>query len=372
PTTTPPTGTTPTPTPSVDTTIPPIALVTTAMTTLTAVDTTKINLLDLHNTALTGGVAGVVNEIVQTYPVLQNIVHSSGDSILVDFGSHYVATDGAVYTGSAQIDTTSHSTSGTHTQWTGHVTPSNLTKNGQAVPFGPATLSTDFTSSGSTVVGDVSLTAQNALNPSQTLATGSAHFDSSRCAKFPVSGSIQITWAGATRTVTFNDKCDGSFNYDAPLNGYYAFVGFYAPEGQNHNDCYEPPGFIPIPIFAAVFVAQDGALMTDPGYPSLLDPKFQYQFGGSGWFNGAAASAKFRINYLDFDDTTPYARLDIMATFSGVRTPIPSGADPSVKDYFVGPTQVVFTTAAPYKSCTTTLVTSGILAGPCPKAHCQN
>ena len=287
------------------------------MAALTQVDTSKINLIGLHNAAIAGGVAGVVTEVVKVYPVLQNIGSVSGDSILIDFGSHYVSTGGSVYTGSARIDTVSHSTSGSHTMWTGHVTPTNLTKNGQAVPFGETTVSTGFTSSGSTVVGDVSLTAQDASNPSQTLATGTAHFDSSRCARFPVSGSIQIHWGGQTRTVTFTDACDGSFGYDAPADGYYVFVGVYAPEGKNGNDCYTPPGLFAIPIFMGVFVAQDGGFVGDPGFTSILDPKFQYAFGGTGWYTGAAASLRFRIGWTDFDESTPYARLGISAYSGG-------------------------------------------------------
>lgn len=340
------------------------------MTALTAVDTSKLNLPDLHNTALTGGVEAVVTKIVQTYPVLQNVVKRSGDAILVDFGSNYVSTGGSVYTGSARIETTSHSTVGSHTMWTARVTPSNLTKNGQAVPFGVSTISTDFTSSGSTVTGDVTLSASDASNPSQTLATGSAHFDSSKCAKFPVSGSIQIHWGGQTRTVTFTDACDGSFGYDAPPGGYYLFASVYAPEDKNENDCYTPPSLFSIPLFVGIFVAQDGTFVADPGFSSLFPPKYQYSLGGTGWLTGAAAYLRLRIGWMEFDEETPYARVDISATFSGARTAVPPDIETTVTDFFMGTTKVVFTTSAPYKPCTTTLVTPGLLYGPCEKAHC--
>lgn len=57
----------------------------------------------------------------------------------------------------------------------------------------------------------------------QASVTGSAHIDTRVCPKYPISGGVTVTVAGATTTITFNDKCDGTFSFSAPGTKLYAF-----------------------------------------------------------------------------------------------------------------------------------------------------
>jgi hypothetical protein len=164
-----------------------------------------------------------------------------------------------------------------------------------------------------------------------------------------------------TATVSFGEQ------------GYYIFVGSWAPPGKQGNDCYTPTTLFAPPIYAAVFMGSGGALTADPGYIGLLDSKYGYTFSGSVSYSGDTATASFKLGWTDFDEDegTPNARLDLDVSFWGTRQPIPPTADPGVNDYFTGETNIVFKTSAPGKPCSTNVVSTGAFVGPCPKPHCQ-
>jgi hypothetical protein len=133
----------------------------------------------------------------------------------VDYGSGYKAKDGAIYTGSATITTGSFNVTGSHVTWTGTMTPNKLKKDGRPLGSGTASWTVDYTANGSTVVGDASGSATSTSNPADS-GSGSVHFDSGVCPKYPISGSVTMTQAGKTSTASFTNACDGSYVLSGP------------------------------------------------------------------------------------------------------------------------------------------------------------
>ena len=155
--------------------------------------------------------------------------------------------------------------------------------------------------------------------------------------------------------------------------GYTVFVGTWAPEHQQGNDCYTPAKLLAPPAFMSVFSLDKGALAADPGYLALLDPKYGWTLSGNGSISGDTATLLYKTGWIDFDDKgVATARLDLDVSWYGTRKPVPpASAAQGVTEYFEGPSNIVFKTSAPHAPCTTTFTSpSGMLVGPCPKPHC--
>ncbi len=153
------------------------------------------------------------------------------------------------------------------------------------------------------------------------------------------------------------------------------FVGTWAPEGKQGNDCYSPARLFAPPILGAVFVLDRGTFIADQESLALLDPKYGWTLSGAGSITGDTATLNFKAGWTDFDDSgVAQARLDADVTWSGTRQPVPpESAAQGVTEYFKGPSNIVFRTSAPHAPCTTTFTSpTGAIVGPCPKPHCQN
>ena len=172
------------------------------------------NMKDLVTTAKLNGVDALFTQIRNLNP---NVYTKTANGLKADYGSGYVEQTGATVSGSMTLEKTSFTVSGNRVIGSFVLTPNNLKKDGRPVPFGKATLSSDFTlGAGSTVTGDLSGTATSASNPSQTIATGSVHYDSTKCVKYPVSGSATTTIDGVTKTFTVGSTCDGGYTFTDP------------------------------------------------------------------------------------------------------------------------------------------------------------
>jgi len=205
---TPPTSSTPTPTAvPIPNAIPGVEILNGAMAGLANLGSGTASIADIANTGKLNGLDAALTQIANMSP---QTTRKSGNGLIIDYGSGYKAKDGAIYAGSATITTGSFVVSGSRVTWTGTMTPNNLKKDGRALGSGSATWSVDYTANGSTVVGDASGSATSTGNPGDS-GTGSAHFDSTLCPKYPISGNITMTQAGKTSTATFTNSCDGSY-----------------------------------------------------------------------------------------------------------------------------------------------------------------
>lgn len=204
---------TPTPTPSATTipsgpnAIPGAEILNGAMAGLGNLGSGTASIADIANTGKLNGIDAALTQIANLSP---STTRKSGNGLVIDYGAGYKAKDGAVYKGSATITTSSFNVAGNRVTWTGVMTPNGLTKDGRALGSGSASWTIDYVADGSKVVGDASGSATSTSNPADS-GSGSAHFDSSVCARYPVSGSITMTQGGKTTTAGFTNACDGSY-----------------------------------------------------------------------------------------------------------------------------------------------------------------
>ena len=187
--------------------IPGVEILNGAMAGLANLGSGTASIADIANTGKLNGLDAALTQIANMSP---QTTRKSGNGLVVDYGSGYKAKDGAIYTGSATITTGTFSVSGSHVTWTGTMTPNNLKKDGRPLGSGTASWTVDYTANGSTVVGDASGSATSTSNPGDS-GSGSVHFDSTVCAKYPISGNVTMTQAGKTSTASFNTSCDGSY-----------------------------------------------------------------------------------------------------------------------------------------------------------------
>jgi hypothetical protein len=112
-------------------------------------------------------------------------------------------------------------------------------------------------------------------------AKGTIHFDTGVCATYPVSGSVDVTVGGKTTTITFTNKCNGSYDYTVPDVRYWWFWGRY-------HLCYfsDPTNwyFLDVPM-----VEENGRLTRDVNGYNRATPWDAWGNVGSNW-----VSLKFR------------------------------------------------------------------------------
>ena len=137
------------------------------------------------------------------------------NGILVNYGSGYITTVGDVLTGSVVVTHSNAVTSGARTTGNFSVVANNVYKNGTFIADGAVSGALDATTDeNNKVVCDISLngTLNGASGPA--MVSGTAHFDTAVCPNYPISGSQTITTGGKTQTITFNNRCDGTYDSD--------------------------------------------------------------------------------------------------------------------------------------------------------------
>jgi hypothetical protein len=96
------------------------------------------------------------------------------------------------------------------TSASGTVSASQSTSGASAAGFGVGLLDIG-TQAVTTTVADIAMTGSGS-NPPATL-TGSAHFDTSVCPNYPISGTIDRTIGSDRFVITFDNKCNSSFTF---------------------------------------------------------------------------------------------------------------------------------------------------------------
>jgi hypothetical protein len=207
-------STTPTPTP---TPTPP-----TGGGTITSGDTatgifgglTKIgtgntpSLPSMVSTALTTGIPALIDIAVGSHPAT---VTKTSNGMKLNYGTGYTSPKGT-FTGAIDITYSNVTTSGNTISGSYTVTPKSFTKNGQALPFSLITGTANATlTSANQAKGTATVEATDAANPSLLGAKGTVTFDTSRCSKYPISGSIYVKELGKLITYSFTPTCDNTY-----------------------------------------------------------------------------------------------------------------------------------------------------------------
>ncbi|MDD5563312.1 MAG: CARDB domain-containing protein [Thermoanaerobaculaceae bacterium] len=214
---------TPTPVPTPGAVANPISTATWIFSTLLPVIGTTYPTVDaIVSSALTTGVTPLINQFVAADPVHRFAI---ANGVQLVFGSGAVTQYGT-FTGSATLTFSNfQATSSSFSANYAFSTTSDFSLNGQrnAIPTASGTITASQTVSQAAAAG-MDATAQSGVttvvdatvigsgtNPPAT-ESGNIHFDTSKCAKFPVSGTINVTVGSDRYVISFNTKCDGSFD----------------------------------------------------------------------------------------------------------------------------------------------------------------
>lgn len=214
---------TPTPVPTPGGVANPISTATWIFSTLLpAIGTTYPTVDALVSSVLTSGVTPLISQFVAADPV-HRVALANGVQLV--FGSGAVTKYGT-FTGSATLTFSNlQATSSSFSANYAFSTTSDFSLNGQrnAIPTANGTITATQTASQAAAAG-MGATAQSGVttvvdatvigsgtNPPAT-ESGNIHFDTSKCAKFPVSGTINVTIGSDRYVISFNNKCDGSLD----------------------------------------------------------------------------------------------------------------------------------------------------------------
>lgn len=177
-----------------------------------------------------GGITALENLATTTYP---QFVHSIPNGLLLDFGNGYTTKFGNVLTGSIALTHSNIVTAGSRTTGNFSVIANNVHQNGKFLADGSASGAVDITfDANDKVIGDLTFSGilnsaglsgaaiGSSLIDGNTISnavisgaiSGNIHVDGTKCPNYPVSGSVSVTIGGETKTMTFNNKCDGSYS----------------------------------------------------------------------------------------------------------------------------------------------------------------
>ena len=160
------------------------------------------------------------DQYVQAYP---GIVSRSGDHLLVDFGPGTLLEDGTVIGGHVSADVTHIDVSPTRFAFDYSADAVDMNHDGTypIITEASGSVSLDVDGSGH-VRGSMSINGSgpeiqiSSTEHSISTITGTADIDSAVCPRYPVGGTITLTYGGETHLVTFTPNCDGEYVYQGP------------------------------------------------------------------------------------------------------------------------------------------------------------
>lgn len=255
---------------------------------LPGIGKTSPSLDDLVNATLTSGPEAVLDLAVAHDPANRSRIPNG---MLVDYGNGTDTPFGTV-SGTMELVYSNYASTATGFSLDWEIPQTSLSIEGGTRPFttrhGTLQARVDPPASGlaqsATTGVSIDLTI-DASGPGAS-ATGTVHFDTAVCATYPVSGSIDVTIGDSTTTITFNAKCNGSYDYNVANVRYWWFWGRY-------HLCYfsDPDNwyFLDVPM-----VEENGRLARDVNGYSRSTPWDVWGNVGSNW-----VSLKFRY------ETTP-------------------------------------------------------------------
>lgn len=286
-------------TPPVPTAVLPIDTLSAVFADLSRTAGSVPSLETLVSTLLTTGPQGLVNQAVAAKPTVCSTVTSG---LKLNFGTGYTKKNGAVYKGSATITYSGVSIVGNTATGNWAVSTSGLTRNElpYSISAGSGTFSTTQQSSGK-IVADLTISG---TGPGGATASGSAHFDTAMCLRYPVSGQVSVTAGGKTTIMRFNSKCDGTFDIDGavPYRFRFTFRDCNSAGGKwewlvflrevDGKLVAAPKGMFPDTISGTLSATAASFTFTSFGYPQVGPSASGYMpFGYTGTYTGTKSGS---------------------------------------------------------------------------------
>jgi len=225
------------------------------------------------------GLDALNTTLIQRYP---SIVSAIPNGIKANFGTGTTLPSGAVLSGSASVTYSNLLRSASSVSLNYNASATNLKKNGSLIPLSSASGSLNLAVDPSGhVSGNLTTNATGSSPQGPVSLSGSAHIDTSICPNYPISGSVTVTDAGLSKTITFNSKCDGTFDYASGTAKIWQL-------DMPWPDC---PG-IGSGWFSPTFMAENGHLSVIPmgGLNNVY-----HSPTGSGWYNSTAAHVDYEL-----------------------------------------------------------------------------
>lgn len=199
------------------------------MSTLGRFGTSSPSLDSLVSTALTTGIPALADMAVAGDPASRSHIPNG---VRWDYGSGYTTSQGT-FTGTVDLTYSNVQTSGNTISAQFNVQSTNFTKNGEVRPFDHATgtvsaqQGADGKTTGTvTLDGGGTITAGSGddITDAAFPVTGTMQFDTARCAKYPIGGSVTMDYSAlmeqpanvTTGTIAFDGSCDGTFQWTGP------------------------------------------------------------------------------------------------------------------------------------------------------------
>ena len=238
------------------------------------------SLEQIVHTVQSSGVDALNATLAARYPTIVTIIPNG---IKANFGTGTTLPNGNVLKGSATATYSNLVRTSSKVSLNFAASSTNLTKNGALLPLTSATGSVNINVDASGhLIGDTSVNAQGSTSQGPVSVSGNAHVDTTKCKNYPVSGSVSVTDNGITKTISFNDKCDGTFGYDSGSAQIWQL-------DMPWPDCVMNPQHPGIGSgWSSPLVMAENGHLTPISIPTFNTPK------GNGWYTASAA-------HLDMD-----------------------------------------------------------------------
>jgi len=234
----------------------------------------------------TRGLDAKLDEAVSRWPGLATRLPKG---LLINYGSGYTRRNGSVLRGTVTVDASGLNITPTRITGSLVLSSSNFSQNNVPVVLPTVTVGADLTTDAYQVYGSLSFSGSATTPEGPASLSGNVQVFSGICARYPLGGTLTLTHAGATRTITFNSRCDGTFTFSGGPLGYYRF--------ELRPKMCDGSGYSPFGVNVAV-AAEGSALVVDPTCPGTSS------YGArnhrlSGTVSSTAVRMSFRSWYAD-------------------------------------------------------------------------
>ncbi len=207
---------------------------------------------DIVRDLQTRGLDAKLDEAVSRWP---GLVTKLPKGLRITYGSGFNRRDGSVLKGTVTVDASGLVITSTRITGSLVVSSNSFSKNGKPVPLTTVTVAPDLTTDAHQVYGSLTFSGSGTTPEGPASLSGSVQVFSGICARYPLGGTVTLSHAGATRTITFNSRCDGTFAYSGGPLAYYSFE-------LRPTKC-DGSGYSGFGVRVAV-AADGGALVVDP------------------------------------------------------------------------------------------------------------
>jgi hypothetical protein len=162
------------------------------------------------------GVTEVLDSIVAANA---GVASRTGDTVVIDNGTGYIAPDGTFRTGMVTVDMSGLSVNDGGITGTMSVIQDEFEIDGEPIPIGSSSWTFDLSERGNgTVVGDIVVGPADGRK-SQGSLSGTIGIDTEICVDYPISGSLTAELDGETVTIIFTPDCNGTVDHEVSPGG---------------------------------------------------------------------------------------------------------------------------------------------------------